>query len=107
MSYLMIESQGPWAGPNAARFVRDAAELAAAGTAVVLLLVQDGVLAALDGASDALDRLRRNGGTVWVDGFSLRQRALPVAKLCEGAAVVDMDTVAAVLLAESGQAVWH
>jgi sulfur relay (sulfurtransferase) DsrF/TusC family protein len=107
MTYLMIESQGPWAGPNAGRFVRDAVELAESGTNVVLLLVQDGVLTALDGANDTLDRLRHTGVAVWVDEFSLRQRALPVTRLAEGAAVVDMDAVAAELLAEGGQAVWH
>ncbi|WP_216206400.1 hypothetical protein [Amycolatopsis aidingensis] len=105
--YLMIESQGPWSGPNASRFVRDAGELAAAGHEVVLLLVQDGVLAAVPEASTAVRGVLDGGGQVWVDGFSLRQRALAATAPPAGTVLVEMDAVAEELLSTDGQAVWH
>ena len=103
--HLLVETQGPWNGPGCARLVEDAVTLAGAGDRVCLFLVEDGVAAAVPGALPALAELRRRGGTLWVDEFSLRRRALDPAAT-EGEAVA-MDAVAAKLLAPDVRVVWH
>ena len=105
--FLLVESQGAWSGPMAERFLDDGTALARAGQRVSVLLVQDGVTAALPGAAAAVDRLTAAGATVWVDDFSLAQRALPADRVVPGAAVVDMDAVAAKLLGDRVRVVWH
>jgi hypothetical protein len=105
--FLLVESQGAWSGPMAERFLDDGAALARAGERVSVLLVQDGVTAALPGAGSGVDRLAAAGATVWVDDFSLAQRALPADRVRPGAAVVDMDTVAGKLLGDGVRVVWH
>lgn len=108
--YLLIESQGTWAGPSCRRFFRDAAMLAEAGRdqrhQVWLLLIQDGVAAALPGTA-GLSELIDRGGQVWVDGFSLAQRALGRSHLAPGTRVVGMDDVVDTLLARDVRVVWH
>ncbi|QNP64488.1 DsrE family protein [Streptomyces genisteinicus] len=114
--YLLIESQGPWGGPGAERFVDDAVRLRAAGHDVVLLLIENGVTAALAGAgptgpADAPGRglrgLLDGGGRVWADAFSLTHRALVPDQLLPGVVPVEMDEVAARLLAPGTRGVWH
>jgi predicted peroxiredoxin len=109
--YLLVETQGSWAGPGCDRFLGDAAALAAGGHGVWLFLAQDGVLAAATEAATApgsgLRRLVEQGVTVWVDRFSLEQRALPAEALPAGVATVDMAPVAAKLLEPGVRAVWH
>ncbi|MCT2589606.1 DsrE family protein [Streptomyces sp. N2-109] len=105
--YLLIESQGTWAGPNAARFIEDACVLAEAGNEVSLFLVQDGVFAVADGASELLKRLAESGGNVLVDDFSTAQRALPARSLPSHVKQVGMDTVVQELFADGCQVVWH
>jgi sulfur relay (sulfurtransferase) DsrF/TusC family protein len=103
--YLLVESHGPWNGPACERFANDALALVRSGNAVSLFLVEDGVTAALAGALPALAELRRDGGTVWVDEFSLRQRGLADAEL-DGERIA-LDAVAAKLLEPPVQVVWH
>ena len=79
--FLLVESQGAWSGPMAERFLDDGAALARAGQRVSVFLVQDGVTAALPGAGSGVDRLAAAGATVWVDDFSLAQRALPADRV--------------------------
>ena len=103
--YLLVETQGRWAEHLFDRFVGDAAALADAGRSVCVYLVQDAVTAAVEPASPALADLVRRGGTVWVDDFSLAQRALEKAELL--GSVVDMTVVADAVLAERSRVVWH
>ncbi|MEU6479404.1 DsrE family protein [Streptomyces sp. NPDC047017] len=111
--YLLIESQGPWGGPGAERFVDDAGRLRAAGHDVALLLIENGVTAALAGQGDtgaparSLRGLLDRGGHVWVDAFSLAHRALVPEQLLPGVRTVEMDEVAARLLAPGVRGVWH
>ncbi|MDJ0346545.1 DsrE family protein [Streptomyces sp. H10-C2] len=104
--YLLIESQGPWAGPNAGRFLDDARVLAEAGHEVCVFLVQDGVFAAAPGAPQ-LERLAELGAQVWVDDFSAAQRALSARKLSPHVTVTGMDSAARLLLSEGCRNVWH
>ncbi|GGO79961.1 DsrE family protein [Wenjunlia tyrosinilytica] len=104
--YLLIESQGTWAGPNAGRFLDDARVLAEAGHEVRVFLVQDGVFAAAPGVPQ-LERLAKAGAEVWVDDFSAAQRALAARSLSPHVTVVGMDRAAELLMSESCRAVWH
>src|SRR4051812_37333320 len=94
----MIESRGPWNGPGCGRFIADADALVRAGEQVWLYLVEDGVTAAVGTPVPELEQLLRNGGRVWIDDLSLRQRALIGAPLVAGHELVGMDDVAGRLL---------
>jgi sulfur transfer complex TusBCD TusB component (DsrH family) len=104
--YLLVQTQGRWSGPAASRFVADAARLAGAGHRVVLLLVQDGVDAAL-GSQPDLDASVLAGVEVWADEFSLAQRALGAGDLARGVAEVAMAKVVDVLVEPGVRVVWH
>jgi sulfur relay (sulfurtransferase) DsrF/TusC family protein len=105
--YLLVESGGPSAGPGCDRFLGDAARLAAEDAGVTLLLVENGVTAAVRGARSGVDALVRHGGELWVDSFSLRQRAVCAHDLVTEARVVEMADVAERLLQPGLTAVWH
>lgn len=105
--HLLIESQGCWAGPQAARFLEDARVLAEAGQDVTVLLLQDGVLSALPGAVPVLARLGELGVDVWVDDFSMAQRALPASKVAPPVHVVSMARSAELLMTSECRTVWH
>lgn len=107
MHHLLIESQGPWAGPNAERFLRDAAVLAESGNRVSVFLVQDGVFSAVAGTSGELPRLAAAGAEVYVDRFAVEQRALTATRLSPHARHADLDVMAAALMADGCKAVWH
>ncbi|HZN18974.1 MAG TPA: hypothetical protein VFB84_12495 [Micromonosporaceae bacterium] len=106
VDYLLIESTGPQAGPGGQRFLDDAAWLARGGEQVTVLLVDNGVAGAV-GVAAAAAELLRAGGTLWVDDFSLRQRALAERDLVPGVQVVGIADVARRLLADGVRAVWH
>ncbi|MDG9719797.1 DsrE family protein [Streptomyces sp. DH24] len=107
LSYLMIESKGNWAGPNAGTFLLDAATLAEAGHRVRVFLVEDGVLTAVGTASPEIERLAAAGAEILVDDFSAAQRALSATTLSPHAKVVGMDAVAAALAEDDCRGVWH
>jgi hypothetical protein len=104
--FLLVETQGRWAGPGADRLVRDARVLAAGGHRVTLLLAQDGV-DAVPGLTPALDALLDLGVEVWADAFSLQQRALTHLGLPAGVHATDMPRVAAAILEPDRRVVWH
>ncbi|MEV6960359.1 DsrE family protein [Streptomyces sp. NPDC051207] len=105
--FVLIESSGPASGPAGARFLGDAAALARAGHPVRLVLVQEGVTAALPGAQPALTELLDHGAELWVDRYSLAQRGLAAHRLPARARLVGMDEVAGELLAPGTRVVWH
>jgi hypothetical protein len=84
--HLLIATRGTWDGPGCERLAGDAVALARGGHGVGILLLENGVSAALRGAVPALEQLARDGGAVWVDEFSLRQRGLATAELVADAA---------------------
>lgn len=105
--YLLVESQAPQGGRLPARFLQDALHLAADGHSVVLLLIEDGVVAAVaDNPTDA-QQLQGHGGTVWVDAFSMDQRAIDRNDVSLGMEVVTMHDVATMMLEPAVQPVWH
>ncbi|HZB50303.1 MAG TPA: hypothetical protein VE547_14510 [Mycobacteriales bacterium] len=105
--FLLVETGGPDAGPACERFVGDAVRLAAGAAGVTLLLLENGIGAAVRGARPGVGALLRHGGELWVDSFSLRQRAVLPADLVSGARVVEMTDVAERLLRPGLTAVWH
>jgi hypothetical protein len=104
---LLVETGGPAAGPACDRFVGDAVRLARGGATVTLLLLENGVGAAVRDAGPDLGALLAHGGELWVDSFSLRQRAVLPADLVGGARLVEMADVAERLLRPGLSAVWH
>ncbi|MFF1278691.1 DsrE family protein [Streptomyces marokkonensis] len=105
--YLMIESKGNWAGPNAGTFLRDAAALAEAGHRVRVFLVEDGVLTAVGTDVPEIRRLAAAGAEILVDDFSAAQRALSATTLSPHVRVAGMDAVAAALSEDGCRGVWH
>jgi predicted peroxiredoxin len=105
--YLLVESKGPWAGPSCAGFLRDAHELAGTGQDVRLLLIQDGVAAAVDGALTEARELAEAGAELWVDRFSLGQRGIAETALLPKARPVEMAEISAHLLEPDVRVVWH
>ena len=83
--YLLIESSDPFAAGEAEYYYGLAKDLAAAGNAVTLFLVQNGVLA---------------------DDFSLRERGIATDGLIDGVAPAPLDTVID-HLADGAKVVWH
>jgi predicted peroxiredoxin len=104
--YLLIESSAPGDGPGR-RFVGDAARLASDGAAVALLLIENGVTGAVRDTAPVIGEFLGQGGRLWVDAFSVRQRALAEADLIAGARLVSIAEVADKLLAPGVRAVWH
>lgn len=105
--FVLIESSGPASGPAGARFLSDAATLARAGHPVRLVLVQEGVTAALPGAQPALSEVLGHGAELWVDRYALAQRGLEAAELPPQARLIEMAEVAQELLAADTRVVWH
>ncbi|MGW7272429.1 DsrE family protein [Streptomyces sp. NPDC054864] len=105
--FVLIESTGRESGPGCARFLRDAAALARDGHPVRVMLVQEGVTAALPGALDELDQVVRAGAELWVDEFSVLQRGMREEDLVPTARMVGMAEVAGELLAADTKVVWH
>ncbi|UYQ64821.1 DsrE family protein [Streptomyces peucetius] len=102
---LLIESQGRVAQDTG--FRRDAVTQVLTGSSVLLFLVQDGVLLAVPGSDEDLDRFQKGGGVLAADGFSLAQRGLDTDLLRPELRVVGMDEVAGWLLDPAVRVVWH
>ncbi|MCM2387934.1 hypothetical protein [Streptomyces albipurpureus] len=105
--YLLVESQGRYAGPGSQDFLGDAVRLVESGHTVTVLLIENGVTDGIGSVSDPLGRLIDAGARVWVDGFSLEQRAVLASRLRPGVRPVGMDEVAEHLLRPGVQGVWH
>ncbi len=105
--YLLIESSDPFGAGDVEYYYGLAKDLAAAGNAVTLFLVQNGVLAARAGArSAALAEVAGGGVSVLADDFSLRERGIAAHGLIEGVAPAPLDTVID-HLADGAKVVWH
>lgn len=105
--HLLIESGGPAAGPGCERFVEDALHLTRSGRSTSLFLVDNAVTAALHGAMPVLGRFAGEGGKLLLDSVAVRQRALDPGDFIPEARIVEMDDVAAVILAADTRVVWH
>ncbi|MEU8893055.1 hypothetical protein [Streptomyces sp. NPDC048442] len=103
---LLIESHGR-VMQDAGGFRRDAVTQALIGHSVLLFLVQDGVVLAVPGSDEDLDRFQKGGGVLAADGFSLAQRGLDQTPLRPELRVVAMDEVAGWILDPAVRVVWH
>lgn len=106
-SYLLVESRDPFESADVPYYYDLAADLARAGHAVTLFLVQNGVLPARSGPrSEAVSRLARAGIQVLADEFSLRERGIGTDRLATGVEAAPLERVID-LLGEGRKALWH
>ncbi|WP_025272369.1 hypothetical protein [Haloglycomyces albus] len=91
--------------PQGPECYRRGSTLLGLGIDTTVLLLENGVTAGIDNPD--LEEFLTAGGTVRVDGFSLRQRGLTVDDLHPRLAVTGMDWLADYLLTERPAVVWH
>ena len=108
-SYLFVESRDPFEARDVEEGYRLLAELAAQRIPVTLFLVQNGVLAARQGArAGQFTTLVANPGvTMLVDTFALQERGIPTDALVSGVQASDIDTLVDLLMADDQKAIWH
>jgi len=105
--YLFIESLDPFESNDVGHYWELAAGLAREGRRVTVFLVQNGVLAARDGAGNRLaGALVDHGVEVLADEFSLRERAIAPGRLAPGVQPAPLDIVID-RLAEGWKTLWH
>jgi hypothetical protein len=102
--YLLVQTRQ---GDTVDLFLRDALTLVGAGHRVRLLVVGDGIGVAVGRTPQVVTDYLAAGGELWVDDFTLVQRAIPLMSLVAGATVVGMEKVAQLLGDERVRAVWH
>ena len=103
--YLLIESLDPFESNDVGRHWETAVDLARRGNRVTLFLVQNGVLAAREGAgNDALHSVAAAGVEVLADEFSLRERG--IGRLMARVKSAPLDVVLD-RLADGCKALWH
>ena len=109
-NYLLIESRDPFEYADVGSFYDIATDLAREGNQVTFFLVQNGVLPARQGvAGGHVAQLLQKapGVTVLADGFSLRERGIPQARLQEGVSPADMDRLVDMLADPATKSIWH
>jgi len=105
--YLLIESLDPFESNDVGRHWEMAVDLARRGNRVTLFLVQNGVLAAREGArNDVLHSVAAAGVEVLADEFSLRERGIGAGALMARVKPAPLDVVLD-RLAEGCKALWH
>lgn len=103
--YFFIQSQDPFTEARTQAQYELAKSLAAAGNSVHMLLVQNGVFAARQGAqSETFDSLSGHGVTVLADTFSLRQRE--IGQLKPSVTPADIDVVVDAML-NGDKVIWN
>lgn len=105
-AHLFIESQDWRESRSAYRFLHSAHQILAAGTPTVVLLIDDGVAAAV-GARPEVTRIIDAGGRVAADRTSLVERDIAVGALSPGVEAADLGTVAPLLFDPDVRVVWH
>ena len=92
--YFLIESRDPFEASDVTHDYALASDLAKAGNAVTLFLVQNGVLPTRPSAhSERLTALAKAEVKVLADAYSLRERGIDPAGLVEGVAPAEVDSV--------------
>ena len=105
--YLLIESLDPFESNDVGRHWEMAVDLARRGNRVTLFLVQNGVLAAREGArNDVLHSVTAAGVEVLADEVSLRERGIGAGALMARVRPAPLDVVLD-RLAEGCKALWH
>lgn len=105
--YLLIESRDPYDSADSPNFLDLVKGVRERGNDVALFLIQNGVLAARDGAqhSERYRDLARTGITVLADSFSLRERAID--RLVDGVKSAEIESLVELLLEPGSKAIWH
>ena len=108
-AYLFIESRDPFESRDVEEGYRLIAELAVNNTPVTLFLVQNGVLAARQGArAGQFAPLAANPHvTVLADTFALQERGIPTGALAPGIQASDLDALVDLLMVDGQKAIWH
>ncbi|MGQ4808119.1 hypothetical protein NKDENANG_01486 [Candidatus Entotheonellaceae bacterium PAL068K] len=108
-SYLFIESRDPFESRDVEEGYRLVADLAGKGAPVTLFLVQNGVLAARQGAraGQFADLAAAPGVTLLADSFALQERGIGPEGLRPGVQTAGIDTLVDLLLIDGQKAIWH
>ena len=105
--YLLISSRDPFVCATTTDLYELAREYRAQGHSVTLFLVENGVLAAREGARcPALAQAVADGVTVVAEEFSLRARAIPKTALLRGVSPAPLDQVVDAL-SRGHKTLWH
>ncbi len=106
--YLLIESRDPFEYADVGYFCTMAKDLASAGNAVTLFLVQNGVLMARKGANSPVQSVLKDSKVqVLADDFCLKERAIQQGALLAGVKVSNVDSLVELLTEDGVKAVWH
>lgn len=106
-NYLVIESRDSFDTEDGGFSHELARRLAHDGAQVCVLLVQNGVLPARQGArANGLADLVGAGVSVLADDFSLKERGIPAARLAPGVRATSLDIVID-RMAEGWKVIWH
>jgi len=108
-SYLFIESRDPFEFRDVEESYGLAASMAAKGSAVTVFLVQNGVLAARQGAQAGqfASLASQPGVTVLADTYALQERGMDAEALTAGVKTSDMDALVDLLMVDGQKAIWH
>jgi len=106
-NYLFIESRDPYDCADCPRFLDLVGGVRARNHPTTLLLVQNGVIAARQGAlhGERLRDLAQAGVTVLADAFSLRERAID--RVSDGIKPAAIEALVERLLEPGTKAIWH
>src|SRR5688500_15812116 len=107
-NYLFIETRDPFESRDT-RFVEETATaLKQRGNEVTVFLLQNGVLASRQNASNSgLARLAQAGVKVLADDFSLLERGIATAELVTGIQPSNIETLVESLIQKDTKAIWH
>lgn len=105
--YLFIQSQDPFTEVRTNSQYELAKSLVNNGNKVQMLLVQNGVFAARQGASsEAFDSLASQGVNILADTFSLKQREIETNQLKPFVAPADIDMAVTAML-NGDKVIWN
>lgn len=106
--YVFIESRDPFESRDT-RFVEETAtDLEQRGHEVTVFLLQNGVLASRQNASNStLVRLAQAGVKILADDFSLLERGIVSAELVPGIQTSTIETLVDSLIQKDTKAIWH
>lgn len=105
--YLFVASRDPYESADSANFLELVSDIRARDHDTTLFLIQNGVLAAREGAlhGKAYQSLSQAGVSILADSFSMRERA--IACLAGGVKAADIDELVDLLLEPDTKAIWH
>jgi predicted peroxiredoxin len=107
-SYVFIESRDCFEFHDAHFLAETATALKQRGHAVTVFLIQNGALSARRNAhGSTLPRLVAAGVELLADDFSLRERGIAAAEVCEGIREANIELLVDLLVTPGMKAIWH